>query len=144
MQDPELFSGLATFLDNDLDTTERDQIFVNTIPRMVERAKALRSCKPPQGLHFSLQQQGNSRLIQNVETIRDKENEILFCSCSCFRGLRRVQLRLHLVSNRERVLLHVSKKNREDASDSAGLQFHKFLQASSQVRTELLHETSSE
>ncbi|XP_043521097.1 uncharacterized protein LOC122534487 isoform X4 [Frieseomelitta varia] len=59
VQDPELFSGLATFLDNDLDTTERDQIFVNTIPRMVERAKALRSCKPPQGLHFSLQQQGD-------------------------------------------------------------------------------------
>ncbi|KAK9299293.1 hypothetical protein QLX08_007647 [Tetragonisca angustula] len=59
VQDPELFSGLATFLDNDLDTTERHQIFVNTIPRMVERAKALRSCKPPQGLHFSLQQQGD-------------------------------------------------------------------------------------
>ena len=71
MQDPELFSGLATFLDNDLDTAERDQIFVNTIPRMVERAKALRSCKPPLGLHFSLQQQGNSRLIQKNVKIRD-------------------------------------------------------------------------
>ncbi|XP_012340622.1 uncharacterized protein LOC100869905 isoform X4 [Apis florea] len=59
IQDPELFSGLATFLDTDLDSTEQDQIFVNTIPRMVERAKALRSCKPPQGLHFSLQQQGD-------------------------------------------------------------------------------------
>ncbi|XP_043592405.1 uncharacterized protein LOC122572010 isoform X1 [Bombus pyrosoma] len=59
VQDPELFSGLATFLDTDLDFTERDQIFINTIPRIVERAKALRSCKPPQGLHFSLQQQGD-------------------------------------------------------------------------------------
>ncbi|XP_006620488.1 uncharacterized protein LOC102672308 isoform X5 [Apis dorsata] len=59
IQDPELFSGLATFLNTDLDSTEQDQIFVNTIPRMVERAKALRSCKPPQGLHFSLQQQGD-------------------------------------------------------------------------------------
>ncbi|KAG6796010.1 hypothetical protein HZU73_08649 [Apis mellifera caucasica] len=59
IQDPELFSGLATFLDTDLDSTEQNQIFVNTIPRMVERAKALRSCKPPQGLHFSLQQQGD-------------------------------------------------------------------------------------
>ncbi|XP_017765368.1 PREDICTED: uncharacterized protein LOC108554567 isoform X3 [Eufriesea mexicana] len=59
IQDPELFSGLTTFLDNDLDFSERDQIFVNTIPRIVERAKALRSCKPPQGLHFSLQQQGD-------------------------------------------------------------------------------------
>ncbi|XP_060818753.1 uncharacterized protein LOC132908621 isoform X3 [Bombus pascuorum] len=59
VQDPELFSGLATFLDTDLDFAERDQIFINTIPRIVERAKALRSCKPPQGLHFSLQQQGD-------------------------------------------------------------------------------------
>ncbi|CAK9832117.1 hypothetical protein ANTRET_LOCUS8998 [Anthophora retusa] len=57
--DPELFTGLGTFLDNDLDATERNQILTNTIPRMVERAKALRLCKPPQGLHYSLQQQGN-------------------------------------------------------------------------------------
>ncbi|XP_076175355.1 uncharacterized protein LOC143150746 isoform X3 [Ptiloglossa arizonensis] len=59
VQDPELFSGLATFLDNDLDSAEREQVLAKTIPRMVERAKALRSCKPPQGLHFSLQQQGD-------------------------------------------------------------------------------------
>ncbi|XP_076547457.1 uncharacterized protein LOC117608472 isoform X2 [Osmia lignaria lignaria] len=58
-QDPELFSGLALFLDNDLDSTEREQVFAKTIPRIVERAKGLRSCKPPQGLHFSLQQQGD-------------------------------------------------------------------------------------
>ncbi|CAK9832118.1 Poly(ADP-ribose) glycohydrolase [Anthophora retusa] len=57
--DPELFTGLGTFLDNDLDATERNQILTNTIPRMVERAKALRLCKPPQGLHYSLQQQGD-------------------------------------------------------------------------------------
>ncbi|XP_026670453.1 uncharacterized protein LOC108626129 isoform X2 [Ceratina calcarata] len=60
MQDPELFSGLAAFLDTDLDSTERDQVFTKTIPRMVERAKALRSCKPLLGLHFSLQQQDDT------------------------------------------------------------------------------------
>ncbi|XP_043263876.1 uncharacterized protein LOC122404047 isoform X3 [Colletes gigas] len=59
VQDPELFSGLATFLDDDLEAAEREQILAKTIPRMVERAKALRCCKPPQGLHFSLQQQGD-------------------------------------------------------------------------------------
>ncbi|KOC70768.1 Poly(ADP-ribose) glycohydrolase [Habropoda laboriosa] len=59
VQDPELFVGLGRFLDNDLDSTERNLIFTNTIPRIVERAKALKSCKPPQGLHFSLQQQGD-------------------------------------------------------------------------------------
>ncbi|XP_076246440.1 uncharacterized protein LOC143186630 isoform X2 [Calliopsis andreniformis] len=59
IQDPELFSGLASFLDTELDSTEREQVFSKTIPRMVERAKALRACKPPQGLHFSLQQQGD-------------------------------------------------------------------------------------
>lgn len=58
MQDPDLFSKLATFLDKDLDLAEREQIFTKTIPQMVERAKALKSTKPPQGLHFSLQQQG--------------------------------------------------------------------------------------
>ncbi|KZC05097.1 Poly(ADP-ribose) glycohydrolase [Dufourea novaeangliae] len=58
-QDPELFSGLASFLDTDLAPTEREHVLAKTIPRMVDRAKALRSCKPPQGLHFSLQQQGD-------------------------------------------------------------------------------------
>lgn len=58
IQDPDLFSELATFLEKDLDHVEREQVFTKTIPRMVERAKALRSTKPPQGLHFSLQQQG--------------------------------------------------------------------------------------
>ncbi|XP_076282609.1 uncharacterized protein LOC143210048 isoform X2 [Lasioglossum baleicum] len=59
-QDPELFSELISFLENDLDSAERDHVLAKTIPRMVDRAKALRSCKPPQGLHFSLQQQGDS------------------------------------------------------------------------------------
>lgn len=61
VQDPNLFSELAAFLDKDLDLAEREQVFTKTIPRMVERAKALRSTKPPQGLHFSLQQQGIAR-----------------------------------------------------------------------------------
>ncbi|XP_043667791.1 uncharacterized protein LOC122628947 isoform X1 [Vespula pensylvanica] len=60
IQDPELFTGLAKFLDEDLDSIEREQVFKKTIPRMVERAKSLRSTKPPQGLHYSLQQQGDS------------------------------------------------------------------------------------
>ncbi|KAK2579661.1 hypothetical protein KPH14_011584 [Odynerus spinipes] len=59
IQDPELFTGLAKFLDEDLDSAEREQVFTKTIPRMVERAKSLRSTKPPQGLHYSLQQQGD-------------------------------------------------------------------------------------
>ncbi|KAL6255201.1 hypothetical protein P5V15_013539 [Pogonomyrmex californicus] len=60
VQDADLFSMLGTFLDNELDLAEREQVFTKTIPRMVERAKALKSTKPPQGLHFSLQQQGDS------------------------------------------------------------------------------------
>ncbi|XP_076662626.1 uncharacterized protein LOC143365911 isoform X4 [Halictus rubicundus] len=58
-QDPEQFSELIAFLESDLDSAEREHVLAKTIPRMVERAKALRSCKPPQGLHFSLQQQGD-------------------------------------------------------------------------------------
>lgn len=49
----------------------------------------------------------------------------------CYRGLRRVQLCFYFIFNRERVLLHVSKKNREDAPNFTGLQFHKFFQTSS-------------
>ncbi|XP_012218074.1 uncharacterized protein [Linepithema humile] len=60
VQDSNLFSKLATFLDKDLDLAEREQVFTKTIPQMVERAKALKFTKPPQGLHFSLQQQGDS------------------------------------------------------------------------------------
>ncbi|KAL6429300.1 hypothetical protein ACFW04_008186 [Cataglyphis niger] len=60
MQDTDLFSMLGTFLNKDLDSVEREQVFTKTIPRMVERAKDLKRTKPPQGLHFSLQQQGDS------------------------------------------------------------------------------------
>lgn len=58
--DPELFYGLAQFLEKDLESSERELIFRKTIPKIVERAKALKLTKPPQGLHFSLQQQGAS------------------------------------------------------------------------------------
>ena len=61
VQDADLFSMLGIFLDNDLDLVEREQVFTKTIPRIVEQAKALKSTKPPQGLHFSLQQQGTAR-----------------------------------------------------------------------------------
>ncbi|XP_029167847.1 uncharacterized protein LOC114938189 isoform X3 [Nylanderia fulva] len=60
MEDVDLFSILETFLNKDLDPVEREQVFTKTIPRMVERAKDLKNSKPPQGLHFSLQQQGDS------------------------------------------------------------------------------------
>ncbi|XP_074110651.1 uncharacterized protein LOC141534908 isoform X3 [Cotesia typhae] len=58
-QDPDLFVGFAKFIDEDLGPVEREQMFVKTIPKIVERAKALRNTKPPQGLYFSLQQQGD-------------------------------------------------------------------------------------
>ncbi|KMQ90466.1 polyadp-ribose glycohydrolase [Lasius niger] len=58
MQDADLFSMLGTFLNKDLEPAEREQVFTKTIPRIVERAKDLKGTKPPQGLHFSLQQQG--------------------------------------------------------------------------------------
>ncbi|CAL1682211.1 unnamed protein product [Lasius platythorax] len=60
MQDADLFSMLGTFLNKDLEPAEREQVFTKTIPRIVERAKDLKGTKPPQGLHFSLQQQGDS------------------------------------------------------------------------------------
>lgn len=68
MQDADLFSMLRAFLDNDLDLVEREQVFTKTIPQIVERAKALKSTKPPQGLHFSLQQQGiaSSDILQSI------------------------------------------------------------------------------
>ncbi|XP_015114318.1 uncharacterized protein LOC107039287 isoform X2 [Diachasma alloeum] len=59
-QDPNLFTGLSKYIDEDLGPGEREQLFTKTIPRIVERAKALRNTKPPQGLYFSLQQQGDS------------------------------------------------------------------------------------
>lgn len=76
IQDPELFAGLAKFLDEDLDSVEREQVFTKTIPRMVERAKSLRSTKPPQGLHYSLQQQGKtSQYLKKNKQIKMTNNE---------------------------------------------------------------------
>lgn len=60
VQDPDLFVGLAKFVDDDLGQSERELFFKKTIPRMVDRAKALRATKPPHGLYFSLQQQGEN------------------------------------------------------------------------------------
>ncbi|XP_046412466.1 uncharacterized protein LOC124175895 isoform X3 [Neodiprion fabricii] len=57
VQDPNLFTELAKFIDEDLTIAEREKIFTKTIPRLVQLAKSLKSTKPPQGLHFSLQQQ---------------------------------------------------------------------------------------
>ncbi|KAJ8687151.1 hypothetical protein QAD02_022945 [Eretmocerus hayati] len=59
-QEPDLFVGLAHYLDKDLSQAEREHVFTKTIPSMVTRAKTLKSHKPPHGLHFSLQQQGDT------------------------------------------------------------------------------------
>lgn len=58
--DSDLFLAFGRFLEEDLTPAERKQVFLKTIPKIVERAKALRPCKPPLGLHFSLQQQGDT------------------------------------------------------------------------------------
>ena len=50
---------MGKFLDEDISNSERNHILSKTIPRIVNRAKSLKIHKPPQGLHFSLQQQGN-------------------------------------------------------------------------------------
>ncbi|XP_023247762.1 poly(ADP-ribose) glycohydrolase-like, partial [Copidosoma floridanum] len=60
VQDPDLFTGFANYLDRDLSPDERERVFAKTIPRIAKQAKALKAHKPPQGLHFSLQQQGDT------------------------------------------------------------------------------------
>lgn len=62
IQDPNLFAELAKFLDDELTPAEREQVFTKTIPRLVYHAKSLKSTKPPQGLHFSLQQQSMDKI----------------------------------------------------------------------------------
>lgn len=57
-QDPDRFVGLRKFIEEDFSPVEREELFTKTIPKIVERAKALGSTKPPYGLYFSLQQQG--------------------------------------------------------------------------------------
>ncbi|KAK0180251.1 hypothetical protein PV327_005916 [Microctonus hyperodae] len=59
-QDPDRFVGLRKFIEEDFSPVEREELFTKTIPKIVERAKALGSTKPPYGLYFSLQQQGDS------------------------------------------------------------------------------------
>jgi poly(ADP-ribose) glycohydrolase len=58
LEEPDLFVGFVNYLENELSATEREHIFTKTIPRIVNQAKTLKIYKPPQGLHFSLQQQG--------------------------------------------------------------------------------------
>ncbi|XP_031787309.1 uncharacterized protein LOC100122895 isoform X2 [Nasonia vitripennis] len=60
IQEPDLFVGLARYLDEDLSSTEREHVLTKSIPRIASQAKALKTHKPPQGLHFSLQQQGDT------------------------------------------------------------------------------------
>ncbi|XP_011496990.1 PREDICTED: uncharacterized protein LOC105361492 [Ceratosolen solmsi marchali] len=60
LKEPDLFIGLVNYLEKELNSTERNHIFTKTIPYMVNRAKILKIHKPPQGLYFSLQQQGDT------------------------------------------------------------------------------------
>lgn len=57
--DPSMFLPLETFLEKDLSMEERRHFLEETFPAMVQRALQLKSLKPPGGLHFSLQQQGD-------------------------------------------------------------------------------------
>lgn len=78
MQDADLFSMLGTFLNKDLEPAEREQVFTKTIPWMVERAKDLKGTKPPQGLHFSLQQQGIA--IRHSPRYPENRNHVKYIS----------------------------------------------------------------
>lgn len=69
MRDPNLFDGLANFIEKDLSFEERENLFNKTIPNIVKQAKALKGNKPPQGLHFSLPQEGWSSYLFNYTSI---------------------------------------------------------------------------
>lgn len=57
--DPDIFTGLQTFFDNDMTYDERNTFFSSTLKTMVKRALNMKQWKPRGGLHFSLQQQRN-------------------------------------------------------------------------------------
>lgn len=61
--DPTTFNGLESFLMNDLSSEEYSEFFNNTLPSMARRALQLKTLKPPYGLRFSLQQQGEVNLF---------------------------------------------------------------------------------
>lgn len=56
-----LFEGLTLFLDVCLSEDERRQFMERTLKCMIQRALDLKTWRPPRGLHFSLQQQGNNK-----------------------------------------------------------------------------------
>uniref|UniRef100_A0A146LEU2 poly(ADP-ribose) glycohydrolase n=1 Tax=Lygus hesperus TaxID=30085 RepID=A0A146LEU2_LYGHE len=64
--DLEVFNGLEKFLMESLDDDERSVFFTQTLPCMAKRALDLKRLRPPNGLHFSLQQQ-----VDRVEFERD-------------------------------------------------------------------------
>ncbi|XP_052121802.1 uncharacterized protein LOC113212013 isoform X1 [Frankliniella occidentalis] len=57
--DQTVFDGLRKYLEKELSAAERSHFLRQTAPAMVRRALALKDLKPPSGLHFSLQQQGD-------------------------------------------------------------------------------------
>ncbi|BES95528.1 Poly (ADP-ribose) glycohydrolase (PARG) [Nesidiocoris tenuis] len=66
LPDPNVFNGLEQFLTDVLDEDERSNFFAETLPCMARRALDLKRLRPPNGLHFSLQQQ-----VDRVEFERD-------------------------------------------------------------------------
>ncbi|RZF38316.1 hypothetical protein LSTR_LSTR012103, partial [Laodelphax striatellus] len=54
--DPTLFEGLKTFITTSMDDKERNTFFTSILPSLTRRALQLKSLRPPNGLHFSLQQ----------------------------------------------------------------------------------------
>ncbi|XP_019867161.2 uncharacterized protein LOC109596122 isoform X2 [Aethina tumida] len=57
LTDPQQFTGLLNFLDNDFTNEERSNFLNKTLPNIVKHALLLKEKKPNGGLHFSLQQQ---------------------------------------------------------------------------------------
>lgn len=60
--DPQQFEGFMNFLDNDLTNEERSVFFTKTLPNLATRALKIKDCRPKSGLHFSLQQQGITKI----------------------------------------------------------------------------------
>ncbi|CAH0558173.1 unnamed protein product [Brassicogethes aeneus] len=57
--DPDQFTGLLNFLENDVTNEERSNLMNRTLPNVVKHAILIKERKPKRGLHFSLQQQAD-------------------------------------------------------------------------------------
>lgn len=55
--DATLFDGLLDFIQNDMDSDEREHFRTVTLRNMAKHARNLKSLRPSRGISFSLQQQ---------------------------------------------------------------------------------------